>query len=469
MPTNGWNNITLQRNGKTALYRQLAEKLAVLIENGSFKPNDRLPPIRALAEALDVNNITVVNAYRYLQNKRMVYSVTGSGVYVSDISVRDALMPEFSYNFIGKTAATDGMVNLAKSSASPDLFPVKEFQMFLNEALDRDKGLAFGYQDIAGYEPLREAISRHVLRYGIRANMDRIQIINGAQQGIDLISKALLSHGDALFVEKPTYYGAVGAFFSRGAQIVDIKLEKDGMDFDALETYLKIYKPKFIYVMPYFQTPSGVTYSLEKKRRLLELADKYNTYIIEEDNQNDFAYGDFKIVPIKALDYKNRVIYIKSFSKIMMPGLRLGFMILPKAIQAKVMDIKYATDISSAGLTQRAFDLFLRSSVWDERLSYMKGIFKSRYGTLAACLNDRRLRSALRCDLPGGGCSVWVRLIDADTEKLCETLLKQGVLVTPGSIYSLTGEKLPYIRISFAAANESEITRGIQVLAELLY
>jgi DNA-binding transcriptional MocR family regulator len=461
-------NIKLDKSAETPIYRQLGDAIRHLAEDGFLSPSEKLPPIRTLAKALNVNNITVINAYKYLESKRVIYSITGSGTYVTDLSLNPPPIPAFSYNFIEKPdIITDEAINFAKSSASPDLFPGKEFQGFLNEVLERDKGYAFSYQDIAGYEPLREIICAHLLKYGIRTGADRVQIINGAQQGIDLISKALLSHGDTLFVEKPTYYGAIGAFFSRGAQITEISLEKDGMNLDELEANLKIYKPKFIYVMTYFQTPTGISYNLEKKRALLALAEKYNTYIIEEDDQGDFSYGETPVVPLKALDYKNRVIYIKSFSKIMMPGLRLGIMVLPKAIHQKIRDAKYATDISSSGLTQRAFDLFLRSPLWDSRLSYMKTVFKARYGVLTQAL-QKNLPPNAKYNLPGGGCSVWIELKGTNIGGLCNKLLQRNVFVTPGAVYSLSGQEIPFIRISFAAANEREIKTGIEILGDVL-
>ncbi|MDR1688291.1 MAG: PLP-dependent aminotransferase family protein [Clostridiales bacterium] len=461
-------NIKLNKSSDIPIYRQLGDAIRLLAQDGFLSPSEKLPPIRTLAKALNINNITVINAYKYLESKRVIYSITGSGTYVTDLPVNSSPIPAFSYNFIEKPdIVTDEAINFAKSSASPDLFPVKEFQGFINEVLERDKGYAFSYQDIAGYEPLREVICEHLLKYGIRTSADRVQIINGAQQGIDLISKALLSHGDNLFAEKPTYYGAIGAFFSRGAQITEISLEKDGINLGELEANLKIYKPKFIYVMTYFQTPTGISYSLEKKRALLALAEKYNTYIIEEDDQGDFSYEDPPVVPLKALDYKNRVIYIKSFSKIMMPGLRLGIMVLPKAIHQKIRDAKYATDISSSGLTQRAFDLFLRSPLWSNRLAYMKTVFKARYSVLASAL-QKHLPPNAAYNLPGGGCSVWINLKETNISDLCNKLLQRNVLVAPGAVYSLSGQEIPFIRISFAAANEREIKTGVEILGDEL-
>ncbi len=469
---NDFFSIKLNKESDVPVYKQLGDGLLYLIESGVIKPSTKLPPIRTMANALKVNSVTVISAYKYLENKKVVYSQMGSGTYVMDIGVKELPTPISSF----KTSMESNeffnisdAVNFANTSIPPALFPVKEFKELFNKVLDRDLGNAFSYTDIQGYEPLRVSICTYVERFGIKTSYDRIQIISGAQQGVDIISKVMLTTGDVLFVEKPTYFGAVGAFMMRGGQVIEVPMEKDGISLEELATLLKIYHPKFIYIMSYYQTPACISYSIEKKRGLLELCAKYDTYIIEEDNQSEFNYSDDTIVPLKALDYKNRVIYIKTFSKILMPGLRIGFMVLPKKILQQVLSAKYTSDIATSGFIQRAFHLYLSDEGFLDHVEMMRALFKERYEYFAYMLTTY-LTPYFDFDLPKGGLSFWLKLKNKDLSAnlLCENILKRNVVLTPGSVFSLNGEDIPCIRLSFADIETDKIEKGIKIIADYL-
>lgn len=463
--------IKLDKENGIPVYRQLGDALWEMIENGVLKQGAKLPPIRKMAEALKVNNVTVVSAYKYLEQKKVVYAHMGSGTYVSEFPTEELprLITNIEYD-AKRNLAFDvkDAINFANSSISTEFFPVDEFKKCLNAMLDRDKGNAFNYTDSQGYQPLRESIAGYLEEYGMKTDAGKIQIISGVQQGIDMIAKATLNAGDVLFIEKPTYYGAAGGFLSRGVQVIEVPMEDDGLDLIRLRSLLKLYRPKFIYTMTYFQTPTCVSYSMEKKRRLLELADEYNTYIIEEDNQSEFNYSTQPVVPLKALDNRNRVVYIKSVSKILMPGLRLGFMVLPEEILLQVMQAKYTVDISTSGFTQRAFDLYLRSGNWKPYTAMMKGIFQSRYKILTEAL-DTYAMEYINYNKPLGGLNIWLEMKNKEmsSNQFSDNLVKAHVIVTPGSIFSLHGQDLPYIRISFADVKEKDIEKGIQIMADV--
>ena len=312
--------LQLHKSSAVPLYQQLAEGIEGMITDGVLLANSKLPPIRKTAEHFGVNSVTIVNAYKLLEKKQLVYSRVGSGTFVSPLPVEHIPEPVASRNLrsFESGLSMENAINFTSTSLPNEMFPVDAFKEAFNAVLDREKGGAFRYMDSMGYVPLREQLCRYLMNYGIKTSPENVQIISGAQQGIDIISKAMLRYGDVVFVEKPTFYGAAGAFLSRGGKLMEIPLEEDGMDMVILENFLKLYHPRFIYMMAYYQTPTGISYSMEKKRRLLELAEKYDTYIIEEDDFYDFHYDKEPIVPLKALDYKNRVIYIKSFSKILM-------------------------------------------------------------------------------------------------------------------------------------------------------
>jgi len=238
---------------------------------------------------------------------------------------------------------------------------------------------------------------------------------------------------------------------------------------EKLEALLKVMRPKFIYMMSYFQTPTCYSYSLEKKYALLNLAAKYDTYILEEDNQNEFIYNNETIVPVKSLDYKNRVIYVKSYSKSIMPGLRIGFLALPKKILQQVLGVKYTTDIATSGFIQRAFHLFLASGGYERHVKQMRGIFKTRYDTAVKAINGHLL-PYVQYTPPNGGVNIWMKLNDKNIsiDQLSQRLLADNVIITPGALYDTENKDIPYFRLSFAGVDNAYIGLGIKKIASCI-
>ncbi|MBM6829918.1 PLP-dependent aminotransferase family protein [Anaerotignum lactatifermentans] len=463
--------ITLEQASSVPLYQQLAEALAGLIADGSLPADSKLPPIRKMASHFGVNSVTIVAAYKYLEQKRMVYSRVGSGTYISPLPVEQVPAPIARKNMalFERTPAMENAINFTLTSLPNELFPVDAFKKAFDAVLEREKGGAFRYTDSMGYFPLRQELCRYLASFGIHTEEDAIQVISGAQQGIDIMSKAVLRYGDVVFVEKPTFYGAAGAFLSRGTKLIEIPMETDGMAMTALEDYLKLYHPRFIYMMAYFQTPTGISYSMEKKRRLLELAEKYDTYIIEEDDFYDFHYGKEHPLPLKALDYKNRVVYIKSFSKILMPGLRMGLMVLPKKIRMAVQEAKYTTDISTSGFIQKALEEYLRINGWELHGKQVRQYGSGKYRKAVSMAKKYLTPKGASFALPEGGVSLWVRLPDGvDAEVFCNRALEKNVLVSPGSQFSLGQEGSSHIRLSFAGLSDDKIEVGMKRLGDVL-
>ncbi len=454
----------------TPLYQQLAEGLVGLITSGSLPANSKLPPIRRLAEHFGVNSVTVVHAYQSLERRQLVYSRVGSGTFVSPLPVEHIPEPVASRNLrsFEEGFFVENAINFTSTSLPHEMFPVDAFKKAFNEVLDREKGGAFRYMDSMGYEPLREQLCHYLANYGIQTSTENVQIISGAQQGIDIIAKAMLRYGDIVFVEKPTFYGAAGAFLSRGGRLVEVPLQEDGMDMTLLENFLKLYHPRFIYMMAYYQTPTGVSYSMEKKRRLLELAEKYDTYIIEEDDFYDFCYSRESVVPLKALDYKNRVIYIKSFSKILMPGLRMGLIVLPKKIQRAVLEAKYTTDISASGFIQRALEYYLREFGWEEHAKEARRYGGEKYRKMLSAAK-KYLPDTVKYGYPNGGVSLWVELpLGVGAEALCSRILEKNVILTPGSQYAIGAEENRHIRMCFIHLSDDRIAVGLKRIGDTI-
>ena len=465
----------INKDLSTPLYIQVYENIKNMIEKEELKEGEKLSSIRSLANKLKVNNITIVNAYKLLEQEGYVYSIKGSGTYVRkkpDFNMNIPYIEDGDIELMigGILPLSRNSINFASASPTPDIFPIKEFKQSLVEVLDRDKGNAFVYPEIKGYEPFRESISSFLHEnYQMNVSKDQIQVISGGQQGLDIISKALVSQGDCILVENPTYSGAIAAFRSRGAKVIGIPILEDGLDLEVLGKYVKRYNPKFLYIMTNYQSPTTYSYSEDKKRELIRLSQKYSFYIIEDDFLTDLNYDENKKLPLKSMDTLDQIIYIKSFSKIFMPGVRIGFMTVPENLFKDIIRAKHTTDISSSGFLQRAFDLYLRKGFWKKHINTIKEVYTKKYNTMTKELK-RLEKYNISFIEPNGGLSIWLKLPkDIDAIDLYNECEENNVAIVPGKIFFIDDSIYTnYIRLSFGAASNEEIVPGIKVIENYL-
>ncbi|PAB59199.1 MocR-like pyridoxine biosynthesis transcription factor PdxR [Anaeromicrobium sediminis] len=473
-----FNKNTLDKRKPQHLYVQLFNLIRDIIIRGELKDHYKLPPIRSLAGRLEVNNSTVVNAYRLLEKEGYVYKKIGSGTFVSprlEYDNEDVILEKYPAKDDlklmdqGQIQIRKDMISFASATPTPDLFPVEAFKVLLNEVLDRDKGEVFGYQESQGYFPLRESLTKYLKNYNIETKPENVQIISGAQQGIDVIAKALVEYNDRVIVESPTYTGAIGTFRSRGAQIISIPILEDGIDIKKLEESVRVNKPKLIYLMPNFQNPTGYSYSLEKKKKILEIAKKYNVLIVEDDYLSDLVFNKKENGTLKSLDKDGLVIYIKSFSKIFMPGLRLGFLVMPPRVYHKILRAKHTSDISTSGLNQRVFDLYLRRDIWRDHIHHMEKIYKIRFEVMCKSISKYFSESGLEYNIPNGGLNFWFKLPEGlNSDDIYDKAVKKNVLIIPGNIFFPIVNENSYFRLSIAAVYPEQIEEGIRILANII-
>lgn len=465
-------SIHLDRSSDKPLYIQLYENIVRMMEEKKLAPGEKLPTIRKLSSALNVNTVTVVNAYRLLERNGYVVSRVGSGTYVKSsldpiaestlnesISEGKPSMHQFPYDFSG-------------AFIPPEYFPVENFKKAINTVLDRDGGYAFSYSESQGYIQFRHSLGKYLAKeYAIEAPIHLIHVVSGAQQGIDIISKALLDFGDVVFVESPTYPGAIDAFKSRGAKIVEIPLTRDGPDMEELVARLRLKPPKIFYIMPNFQNPTGYSYSEQKKKELLALSRKYGFLIIEDDHANELYYEE-RPLPLKSLDTEGRVFYIKGFSKLFMPGLRLGFIISPEPFSKKLQEVKYFSDITSSELAQRALDVMLKDGSFLNHADKMREIFRERWNITLKALK-KYFPSSVSWSKPAGGLFFWITLPEGCySMNLYSKAIKNGILITPGDFFYPDRRPATSFRLSIAQIPPEKLDEGIKLLsgciAELL-
>jgi DNA-binding transcriptional MocR family regulator len=459
-------DIQLDDNKSAAIYLQLYKKLKNKIKN-DMEAETKLPPIRKMAQKLGVNPATVVKAYNMLEDDKLIYKKVGSGSFVAPKNDETQIDTGEDMLKHGQIKLSES-INFASAAPSTDLFPVKDFKYAINQILDRDQGEAFSYQKSQGFYPLRKSMKKYFNERGIKTTLKQIQVVSGAQQAIDILSKILLDYGDQIIVEDPTYFGALQAFNSRRAEIKSISIEEDGVDLENMEAYLKKNKVKFFFSMQNFQNPTGVCYSSEKQQKLLQLAEKYDFYIIEDDILSDLYYGSDKVNTLKEIDQIDRVIYIKSFSKVFMPGLRLAFIILPEQLLPEILEAKYATDISSGGLTQRAFDYYLREGLLDKHIESQRKLFKKRYELMHLEI-EKELPAEIEIIFESvGGLYLWLKLPEGiDSRELYKQAVESGLVFSPGYLFTLSSNYSNYLRFSFAAVDEEEIREGIKIFKKV--
>ena len=473
-----YEQIQLNKESEQYLYVQLFEAIKSYILQGVIMTDEKLPPIRQIAEALGVNNATVVKAYELLAEAGYIYKRIGSGTFVSSniysqsnppVSDKFPLDEDLSLMNRGQIQIQAHMISFASATPTPDLFPVDDFQTLLNEVLNRDRGNAFGYQESQGYYPLRESLVVYMKQYGINTKPENIQIISGAQQGIDVIAKAFVNPGDVVILEKPTYTGAIATFKSRGAKIIDIPIHEDGIDIEELEVAIQRYKPKLIYMMPNFQNPTAYSYSHEKKQKILALAQLYDFQIVEDDYLSDLSFYNAENITLKSIDRYDQVIYIKSFSKIFMPGLRLGFLVIPGKTYHRILAAKHASDISTSGLMQRAFELYLRKGIWKKHIQFMERIYKERFEIMDLAIRKYIEPYVVAYNPPLGGLNFWLCLNEKfSTNQLYNIALKKNVLMVPGALFFVGQKDSNCFRLSIAAVYPEQIEPGVKALAEAI-
>ncbi|OPX42010.1 2-aminoadipate transaminase [Ruminiclostridium hungatei] len=465
------NIVSIQfQDDKQPKYLQLFEHIKQSITAGELKPGEKLPTVRSLSQALDINSITVLNAYKQLENNKYVTAKKGSGYYVSNMKGQKESI--LSSGELGMTTGKD-VINFASAAPHPSIFPTESFKECINEVLERDRGFAFGYQESSGFKPLRSSILGYIgEKYGIKAgNEENVLIVSGAQQGIDLIGKVLLNPGDYVIMENPTYDGAAAVFKSRGARVVGVSVEEDGADITELEKKIRICRPKLIYLMTSYQNPTTVSYSAEKLEQVLVLAKKYEVCIVEDDSMSELNFGNRHPITLKRLDIDNSyVIYLKSFSKILMPGLRAGCMIIPGQLTKEFTKIKHNSDLASSGLIQRALDMYFRTGKWEEHLQYMKEIYRGKYEFMLTQL-ERMEKYGVKYEKPGGGLYFWITLPKGlSAMEMYHECREEGLVLIPSGVFFELDHKNKdrSLRLSFASSNIEEIRHGMDILEKCL-
>ncbi|MFL0164271.1 PLP-dependent aminotransferase family protein [Candidatus Clostridium helianthi] len=452
-------------------YIQVANYIKSLIDKRKIKEGDKLPTIRELSKKIGVNNVTIVSAYNKLKSEGYAYQKVGSGSYAKRKEVASNFRKEYS-NTLKKISMGDltNVIDFTGETTGEVLFPIDDLKGIINEVLERDGANALLSDNRNGYTNLIYTINK--VFWNNKLNNEDIIIISGAQQGIDIASKGILNINDNIIVEKPTYVGALSVFKWRKVNLFEVPIDEDGINLNKFEKILQKNEIKCFYTMSYFQNPTGVSYSIEKKKRILDLAEIYDFYIIEDDYLSELIYeNSLEYVPFKWLDKNDRVIYIKSFSKIFLPGIRLGYLVAPEVFSETLQNSKHNTDITTSSLMQRALELYISSNKWKKNIKNLNDEYIKRYTHLKTIL-DSEFKDMLTYNDPKGGLNFYITLKDEfkiNTKELFIKLKKKNVYITPGAMFFTSqNDGQDSFRIAFYQTDKEKIEKGMKILKEEL-
>ena len=360
---------------------------------------------------------------------------------------------------------------------APDVFPVKRFEEACHKVLSEKGSQALQYGTTEGYQPLREMIAHNMSRYGIVASADNVLITSGSQQALDLIGKLLINRGDRILVEAPTYLGALQAFNVYGAQYVSVRVDNDGLITEHLDSSLRT-GPKFMYVLPNFQNPAGVTLSEGRRHQLILLADKYGIPIIEDDPYGQLRYEGAHIAPLVVLDRENlrrdngftlgNVIYLSTFSKTLAPGIRLAWIVAPEDVIVKLVQLKQAADLHTSTFNQYVAYEVAKDGFLDQHVKLIRQVYRERRDAMLHALHEY-FPQEVTWTHPQGGLFLWVTMPPGtDSNALFQAALAEEVAFVPGdAFYAPNGhnEGGRHMRLNFSHSQPEQIREGIRRLS----
>lgn len=485
--------LKIDRDSPKPLYRQIIDELKSLIDQGAIGINQSLPSTRKLAENLGVNRSTVIRAYEELQALGYLRSKPGSYNTVLRRRKEVEYNPERQSLISWGQASTASSrelykifqryspespihskldrkaINIAQLDLDSRLYPMDEFRRCVNQVLLNFGSEPLRYGSYKGYQPLRESIAQRLRLHSISVSAEEILITNGAQQAIDLIIRLLADSNKAVAIEVPTYANIIPILQFNGVKIRGIPMRKEGMDLNVLEKALDRDKVSFVYTIPNFQNPTGITTNHQHREKLLNICLKYKAPIVEDGFEEDMKYFGKVPLPIKSIDDQNIVIYLGTFSKALFPGLRIGWVTADKECINRLTSIKRFSDLTSGNLVQMAMHEFLKNGYYDLQLKRLHRIFRKRM-QLALKTMENYFPSRVWWTRPPGGYTIWVKIPKKlDETQLHEFMLKYGVIVSPGSYYFPQKKYSDYFRISIANLNEEEIQEGLIRLGKALY
>ncbi|MEE3720026.1 PLP-dependent aminotransferase family protein [Tumidithrix elongata RA019] len=485
--------IPLNRTSQEPIYLQIRDRISRLIKSGSLQPGEQLPSIRALAESVQVNKLTVIEAYGVLEADGLVFARQGAGYFVnnfasaSNFANHGIATPERSSTLdpaqevvIAKKwgeSFLDQYMTSLQAQQEPDMidftsgFPrpsgLEDLAKIARRAMTQVGDVLFSYDFPQGQFTLRKQVAQMLAwKLGLEVSADDLIITNGSKQALSLALQYHLRAGDWAIVESPTYHGAIALLENLGVRIIGIPMCKDGMNLELLEKYLHSHRPKLIYTISTLHNPTGITTSQAHRRELLSLAEKYHCHILEDNAYEGLNFAPSP-APIKALDRSDLVTYVGTFSKTLMPGLRVGYMLATGKHYQALVEQKLLHDLHVSTVAQAIASEYLASGHYRRHLNHLRTINHQRHDAMLQAM-ECNFPDSVRWTVPQGGLFIWVQLPDrTPMAAIRQAAAEQKVLIGCGKPFFPDGQGYPALRLNFSQSLEN-IDRGIALLGDLL-
>ena len=475
--------IPLDRNSAQAVYLQIRDRIRRLIESGALQPGDQLPSIRSLAETTRVNKLTVIEAYSVLEADGLVHARQGSGYFVSSPPItypqstshfappQDVILLEqqegsFFNLYMASIAARQHTEMIDLSLGFPTDSGLEDLQRVARRAMKQVGSTLFNYELPHGQLTLRQQVARMLVQRGLEVTPDNLIITNGSKQALSLAFHHYVQPGDWVIVESPTYPGILQILSSLKARVIGIPMTAEGMNLELLEQYLHTHRPKLIYTISTLHNPTGVTTSQAHRSLLLRLAQRYQCAILED---NAYEGLNFEPVPppIKALDQHDVVTYIGTFSKTLMPGIRVGYMVVTGEHYQPLVEHKLLHDLHVSTVSQAIVSEYLASGHYRRHIAHLQSKHQQNRNAMLSAL-ERYFPTEASWTVPNGGIFLWVQLHSGlSMPEICQAALSHNVLVADGTRFFPDYQGYNAMRLSFSHKPEA-LEQGISVLGELL-
>jgi 2-aminoadipate transaminase len=486
----------LQPESPVPLYIQLRDQIRALVHGGDLRPGERIPASRELATQLGVHRTTVANAYAELDSEGLISGHVGRGTFIRGegaarkisavphpTSVNGGLRWESLFadergeEILSRLtqAAPRGSISFVMARPAAEFFPIEELRKCSNAVWRREGSeiLQFGPSD--GYPPLKQALVAMLRSEGYEAGDENLLITDGCQQALDLVCKAFLRPGDTVLLENPAYPGALAIFTGARARILGVPVKTEsgpgmtpGVDVSAIEAVLMQNRVKMMVLTPDFHNPTGTTLPVAERRRLLEIAARFQVPVIEDHIYARLRARVERVPSLKQLDRSNIVIQVDSFSKIAFPGMRVGWIVAPSNVIERLRLVKQSTDLHTGHLAQAILAEYVRRGLLGRHVERTRKAYSGRLAALEQALG-RHMPSGTKWTRPEGGMCVWVELPPGfDSNELLIHTRERGVVFAPGRYFYFQNPQPNTLRLGFAGVAEREIARGIATLAEVL-
>lgn len=481
------------RGSEIPLARQLADHLADLISAGRLPPGRKLPAAREAALALAVGRKTVATAYETLATRGLVTAHVGRGTFVAAgsrsgasaaVAAHPAARPlprAFAWPGLFARGASRRMPGVFRhlvfdgphrfdfrgGRVDPSALPAAELRWAFGRPFQTRTRLAeiAGHLDPFGWPPLRREIARHLASRGIACDAADVAVVNGLQQAIALTARVLVEPGDAVAMEQPGYFGAALAFAGAGADLLGVDVDREGIDVDQLARVLRVRRVKLVYVTPATQSPTGVAMSAARREALLALADEYQVPVFEDDYDCELRYSGPVLPALKAADPAGQVVHAGTFSKILFPSLRVGYVVAARPLLERIALARAVTDMGSGVVDQAALATLLATRGLDRHLRRMRRHYAERLGVLLAAL-AREMPEGTAWTEPRSGHIVWLTLPPGiDPERLQEAARRRGVAYGRGEVFHFDDRGAGNLALAFTAIDPVAIDEGIGHLA----